>query len=110
MKRISNLRRFVAISVVFLQPLAPGSAETLDEIVVTADFRERKVSELPASVTVLDAEAGTITIVKEDGTEFGDYALSNLHADDQRLLLGGSAPEGGSSDRSDRSDGSDGSE
>ena len=33
-----------------------GAAETIDEVVVTADFRERTVSEQPASVTVLDAE------------------------------------------------------
>ena len=33
-----------------------GATETLDEIIVTADFRERPASELPASVTVLDAE------------------------------------------------------
>jgi iron complex outermembrane receptor protein len=31
--------------------------EVLEEIVVTADFRERSVSALPTSVTVLDAEA-----------------------------------------------------
>ena len=29
--------------------------ETIDEIVVTADFRERSVTELPISVSVLDA-------------------------------------------------------
>jgi len=33
------------------------AAEALDEIIVTADFRERPVRELPASVTVLDTEA-----------------------------------------------------
>jgi len=32
------------------------AAETIDEIIVTADFRERPASELPASVTVLGAE------------------------------------------------------
>lgn len=32
------------------------SEEMIDEIVVTADFRERALSEVPASVTVLDSE------------------------------------------------------
>jgi outer membrane receptor protein involved in Fe transport len=31
------------------------AAETIDEVVVTADFRERTVTDLPASVTVLNA-------------------------------------------------------
>jgi outer membrane receptor protein involved in Fe transport len=31
------------------------SAESIDEIVVTADFRERAASDVPASITVLDA-------------------------------------------------------
>ena len=34
---------------------APDS-EVLEEIVVTADFRQRGVQEMPASVTILDAE------------------------------------------------------
>ena len=33
-----------------------NDAEVLDEIVVTADFRQRALQELPSSVTVLDAE------------------------------------------------------
>ena len=35
---------------------AASAAEQMDEIVVTADFRERAARELPASVTVLDQE------------------------------------------------------
>ncbi len=31
--------------------------ESLDEIVVTADFRGRSTSELPASISILDSEA-----------------------------------------------------
>ena len=31
-------------------------ADTIDEVIVTADFRERSASELPASVTVFDAK------------------------------------------------------
>jgi outer membrane receptor protein involved in Fe transport len=41
---------------VTLPSLAADEAEPLDEIVVTAGFRERPVKELPASVSVLDAE------------------------------------------------------
>ena len=33
-----------------------SAQDTIDEIVVTADFRGRTANELPASVTVLDAE------------------------------------------------------
>jgi outer membrane receptor protein involved in Fe transport len=38
-------------------PVASWSADTIDEIVVTADLGERSVNELPASITVLDSEA-----------------------------------------------------
>ncbi|MDX1498684.1 MAG: TonB-dependent receptor [Woeseiaceae bacterium] len=50
------MRRIVALLVSILLPLI-AAAETIDEIVVTADFRERSLAELPASVSVLDAEA-----------------------------------------------------
>ena len=39
-----------------LLPFVAGAQDTIDEIVVTADFRGRTASELPASVTVLSAE------------------------------------------------------
>ena len=42
---------------VFLFSLPSAAEEPLEEIVVTADFRERAAAELPASVTVLDREA-----------------------------------------------------
>lgn len=47
------------IATVWLSSLsfALFAAEPIDEIIVTADFRERPVSELPASITVLDTEA-----------------------------------------------------
>ena len=54
MIRISALRFFTAflcLSSTFAWP-----ADTIDEIVVLGDFRERLASDLPASVTVLDAE------------------------------------------------------
>ena len=53
MNRINTLRHFAA----FLCLLSGLSlaAETIDEVVVTADFRGRLATDLPASVTVLDA-------------------------------------------------------
>ena len=54
-----NKIHFARISSALLLVFLAGSAladEALDEIIVTADFRERAVTELPASVTVLDAE------------------------------------------------------
>jgi iron complex outermembrane receptor protein len=36
---------------------APATAQAIEEIIVTADFRERSASEIPASVTTFDAEA-----------------------------------------------------
>ena len=49
-------RQVAAFLFVALLPALAWSQESLDEIVVTADFRGRTTSELPASVTVLDAE------------------------------------------------------
>ena len=58
----STLRLFAAIATLSL-PFAAFSAiaeeladETLDEIVVTADFRGRTIRELPGSATVMNAE------------------------------------------------------
>ena len=48
-------RTFAAVCLSSL-PLALFAAEPIDEIIVTADFRARPASELPASVTVLGAE------------------------------------------------------
>ena len=54
----SHPARFV--SAVFLSfiliPAVGISADTLEEIIVTADFRERTASELPASITLLAAD------------------------------------------------------
>ena len=50
-------RRLAALSI-FLLPLAQADDtvnETIEEIIVTADFRGRSVAELPVSVSVLDA-------------------------------------------------------
>jgi len=48
------------VSAVFLSfiliPAVGISADTLEEIIVTADFRERTASELPASITLLAAD------------------------------------------------------
>jgi outer membrane receptor protein involved in Fe transport len=47
-----------AIGFIFALPSAADEPDTdpVDEIIVTADFRERPVNELPASVSVLDAD------------------------------------------------------
>jgi outer membrane receptor protein involved in Fe transport len=57
MNRINQLRYLAAFSVGCLLPVTTWSADTIDEIVVTADFRERTASELPASITVLHSDA-----------------------------------------------------
>ncbi len=57
MQYIRKLRLVSAIFlIVVITPLAVSAQDTIDEIVVRADFRGRTASELPASVTVLDAE------------------------------------------------------
>ncbi len=48
--------RFPAALLALSIPCAAYADDVIDEIVVTADYRERAISELPASVTVLDAE------------------------------------------------------
>ena len=55
------------LTVAFLNILLPLSSvadEIIDEIVVTADFRERPVSELPASVSIMDADFIAATAVQ----------------------------------------------
>jgi outer membrane receptor protein involved in Fe transport len=54
MNKINHLRYIAAC--VCLYPALVFSAETIDEIVVLADFRERAATDVPASITVLDAE------------------------------------------------------
>ena len=49
------ISRVVIALLLSLPAMSLGATETLDEIIVTADFRERPASELPTSVTVLDA-------------------------------------------------------
>jgi iron complex outermembrane recepter protein len=54
---IRTTRTRGAAALLLLLHSVPALAdETIDEIIVTADFRERTVTELPTSVTVLDAE------------------------------------------------------
>ena len=53
--RPNNILRLVA-AFSCLSPVPTLAAGTIDEIVVTADFRERAAADLPASVTVLDRE------------------------------------------------------
>lgn len=49
-----SLRTFVVFGLFF--PAASPAQQVLDEIIVTADFRERAASELPASISVLDQQ------------------------------------------------------
>jgi len=56
MNKLNNLRHATALIVFILLPLSCWPADTIDEIVVTADFRERTASELPGNITVLDSE------------------------------------------------------
>lgn len=50
-------RAVLAAATFILIPFHSLAEEAIEEIVVTADFRERTASELPTSVTVLDDEA-----------------------------------------------------
>ena len=57
MQYIRKLRLVPAVFLIAsITPLAVNAEDTIDEIVVKADFRGRTVNELPASVTVLDTE------------------------------------------------------
>lgn len=56
MIRISRLWCFATTLSVFLLPVSAWPSDTLDEIVVTADFRERLARQVPASITVLDSD------------------------------------------------------
>jgi len=56
MNRLNSLRHTTALIVFVLSPVTGWPADTIDEIVVTADFRERSARELPTSITVLDSE------------------------------------------------------
>ena len=49
-----SLRTFVVIAMI--SPTIAPAQEVLEEIIVTADFRERTAAELPASISVLDQE------------------------------------------------------
>jgi iron complex outermembrane receptor protein len=52
----------VPASLLLVVPVA-APAQAIEEIIVTADFRERAASEIPASVTVLDAdEVGQLAV------------------------------------------------
>ncbi len=57
MQFVRTLRLISAVLITSsLLPFVVSAQDTIDEIVVTADFRGRTASELPASVTVLSAE------------------------------------------------------
>ena len=57
MQSIRKLRQTSAVLLISsMFPLVVCAQDAIDEIIVKADFRGRSTSELPASVTVLDAE------------------------------------------------------
>ena len=53
---INSQSRRLAVAFVFVFLSSGLGAQTMDEIIVTADFRERAAAELPASVSVLERE------------------------------------------------------
>ncbi len=55
MNTTAVMRHFAAIFLI--STASAGTAETIDEIVVTADYRGRALDEVAASITVLDADA-----------------------------------------------------
>ena len=55
MQPTTELRIVAAIATTFLLPTSTP-AQTIDEIIVTADFRGRAASDLPASITILEAD------------------------------------------------------
>ena len=57
MNRISTLWRIAAFTALISLTAGAVAQDEIDEITVTADFRERSVNELPASITVLAEEA-----------------------------------------------------
>jgi len=52
---MSILKRLWPLAALILIPLFAIADDAIDEIIVTADFRERPVTEIPSSVTVMDA-------------------------------------------------------
>ena len=58
MNSTANPRVFLAVLITIIShsPHASADEATLDEIVVTADFRERNLTDVPYSVSVLDAD------------------------------------------------------
>ena len=56
MLAVQKFRRSLVALCVFFLPVPAVTQDVLEEIIVTADFRERAASKLPASVTVLDQE------------------------------------------------------
>ncbi|MDH3266021.1 MAG: TonB-dependent receptor, partial [Gammaproteobacteria bacterium] len=56
MIRCKYFRLVAALSILLISPAPSWATDTLDEIVVYADFRERIAADLPASITVFDSE------------------------------------------------------
>jgi outer membrane receptor protein involved in Fe transport len=56
MKSVQSTRLFAATVIALLLSAAVSSAQSIDEITVFADLRERPAREVPASITVLDNE------------------------------------------------------
>ena len=63
---------------------AESEAQTLDEIVVTADFRGTKVAELPTSVSVIDAAQLRATTVEHFEEAIREVPNLNLSGEGSR--------------------------
>lgn len=66
-----------ALFICYVVPTALSAQETVDEIIVTADFRGRSAAEMPASITILDAETISATAIQHFEELIG--ALPNLN-------------------------------
>ena len=56
MQKPHRIRHLATLILCSLLPVAAWPADTIDEIIVTADFRGRAARDMPASVTVFDSE------------------------------------------------------
>ena len=59
MKLPNHCIRLCAVAFACFAPVLPANAanDVLEEIIVTADYRERTLAELPLSISVIDAQA-----------------------------------------------------
>src|SRR4029077_7363499 len=70
-----------------LDSTATSAPPPLDEIIVTADFRDAKITELPASVSVIDADQLRATTVEHFEEAIREVPNLNLSGEGSRALL-----------------------